>query len=503
MNLMIKKINSEDTSLLVEFMAAAGKSLVTFRYFNKRTFSCLRNHLLTVIGVGCNGKPLAYGHLDRDGETIWLGVCIIEGETGKGFGKEIMEVLLAHADDSGLSLKLGVDKGNLPAIRLYEKMGFKFCQDNGEMLIYERQRSVPIYKPWVSEESKTNVVEALSTGWISSAGKFVKEFEERLASFLGAKYVTVTNSGTGACHLILEAVGVSERKTVLCPALTFVATANTAVHCHKDPSLIKFIDADPETWNMDLDKLECVARDLNGPAVLFWTPVYGNMSDMDKVVDICSKYNITLCEDTCEAIGSKWKDKFAGTFGTAAAFSFHAAKSVTTGEGGAVVTNDKDIHDRVWLLRGHGQTGEYYHPVVGYNYRMTNIQAAIGTGQMSSIQHILDTKNRIYKRYKDNLEGQVKFAMEPIGAVHSHWAVTVLTEKRDAVRKALLANKVETRGVFIPIPELPPYAKFNTGSYPVASMIHKLGVSFPTFIGIQDEEIDRICDIVKAAIKGS
>ena len=509
MVLEIRKVGVEDVTLLRDFLGRAGNSLKTFRYFNKRDVSCLENHLLTVMGVGDDGKPLAYGHLDREDGVTWLGICVVESATGRGFGREIMAKLLARADEDGIRLDLAVDKGNSRAISLYEKCGFKFRKEMDGLLFYARERAIPVYKPWVPEKSKEYVAEALESGWISSAGKFVKEFEERLAAFVGAKYAIVTNSGTGACHLILEALGVSERKRVLCPALTFIATANTAVHCHKDPSLVRFVDADPETWNMDLNKLEDAAKEgPGGDSVLFWTPVYGNMSDMDQVEDICSKYGITLCEDACEAIGSKWKGRFAGTFGVAGAFSFHAAKSVATGEGGAVVTNDKEIYDRIWLLRGHGQANkEYYHPVVGYNYRMTNIQAAIGVGQMEEIQHILDTKDRIYKRYKRNLEGRVRFASEPVGATHSHWAVTVLaaawdekslfTEMRDAIRKALADNGIETRGVFIPIPSLPPYARNNAG-YPVATMINRLGVSLPTFVGLRDEEIDRICDIVKS-----
>lgn len=345
---------------------------------------------------------------------------------------------------------------------------------------------IPVSQPWITSLERRNVQEAVDSGWISSTGTFVQKFEEAFAGYVGTKHALGTMNGTAACHLAMLATGVELGHEVIVPATTFVATANAVRYCNAE---VKVVDIEKDSWNMDLGLVKFSEK----TKTVFCVHLYGNMCNMDALSAMPK--NVVLAEDACEAIGGEWKGRRAGGFGVVGAFSFYANKTISTGEGGMLVCNDDDVYERAKLFRGQGQTTRYFHPVVGYNYRMTNIQAAIGLAQLERISEIMDEKRRVYDRYKSRLQGPT-FAAEPKGSKHSCWAVTVVVDDPDSVAKTLEKNGIESRRVFYPICDLPPY--LGTGNCPNARWLRDHGITLPSYSELKDEQIDGVCDLINS-----
>lgn len=373
---------------------------------------------------------------------------------------------------------------------------------------------IPVSKPWITEREKRYVAEAMDSGWISSTGPFIVQFEEAFASYVGTKHAVGAINGTAACHLAMLSVGVGPGDDVVVPATTFVATANAARYCGAN---VRIIDIDRMNWNMDPQYLGLMSENTKA---IFFVHLYGNMCDMD-ALKVASK-NAILVEDACEALGGEWKGKRAGSLGRAAAFSFYANKTISTGEGGMLVTDDDEVYEKAKLYRGQGQTARYFHPVVGYNYRMTNIQAAIGLAQLERMDEIMAEKRRVYERYKERLKngyGFPFFADEPAGSKHSCWAVTISVKNPEKISVALAENGVESRRVFFPICDLPPYGKdtrmgASDFEYDEKTCLYKKGcdclnarwlrnhgITLPSYSELTNSQIDTICDLVLAASK--
>lgn len=352
---------------------------------------------------------------------------------------------------------------------------------------------------------KEYVAQALATRRIT-LGPFVARFEEALARTINVEHVIATTSGTTALHLALLAAGVEEHDSVVVPALSYVATANAVSYCGAKPI---FVDIDPKTWAIDLKK---AAFRINGmaypPKFMLLTQLYGCVPNMDEVVGFCREYGMSLIEDSAEALGGSWKGRHAGTYGVAGAFSFYGNKLITCGEGGAVVTNDSDLADQVRLLRGQGSPmalgdftrHRFFHEVIGYNYRMTDLQAAVGLAQLERIAEITASRVEVFSQYEELLP---EFERPTSEGLQAPWLFTILLPKnvdRDAVIDEMAENGVETRPVFIPINELPPYLRAGMMQHEVAHDVSVRGISLPTYEGLSKQNIERVVSAFRYAL---
>lgn len=358
----------------------------------------------------------------------------------------------------------------------------------------------PVYKPYLCGNEKKYVNECLDSNWISSQGEFVDKFEKAFAHYLGMEYALSCSNGTTALHLALLALNISEGDEVIVPSLTYVATANAVCYVGATPV---FVDAESKHFQIDPDKIE--ENITKKTRAIIAVHLYGHASDMEKIVRIAKKHNLFLIEDCAEAIGTKFNDRFVGTFGDIATFSFFGNKTITTGEGGMVVTNNKDLSEKVFKFKGQGvsKTAKYFHEVVGYNYRMTNICCAIGLAQLENINSILDKKIKIASMYKEVLKGirAISFHEEQEKTLHSHWLVSILVKghlKRDELMNYLITQGIDSRPFFIPMHILPIYQQDIT--LPVAESLAQEGINLPSYPDLNEKDIIYISTKIKEFI---
>ena len=356
---------------------------------------------------------------------------------------------------------------------------------------------IPIYKPSISNKEKELVLDCLESSWISSKGRYISEFEEAFSSYLGVRSAVAVSNGTVALHLALLALNIKEGDEVLVPSLTYIASVNSISYTGATPI---FVDSNMETWQMDPEDLESKITEKTKAIML--VHLYGHPCDMDKVLKIASKYSLYVIEDSAEAIGSKFNDKYVGTLGDIGTFSFFGNKTITTGEGGMVVSNNDIIIKSIKKLKGQGLADkrEYWHDIIGYNYRMTNICAAIGLAQLDRIESFLSRKYEIAQLYKRLLsETPIEIHKEVGNVYHSYWMVSILVNSskiRKELREYLTKNGVETRPVFYPIHTMPIYSKYRNEN-PIAENIGSRGINLPSFPDLNDDEIKFICNKIK------
>ncbi|MFC1927496.1 DegT/DnrJ/EryC1/StrS family aminotransferase [Chloroflexota bacterium] len=365
-----------------------------------------------------------------------------------------------------------------------------------------RDEMIPWGKPCLGEKEREYLLRALDSTWISG-GEFIDRFESDFARLIGAKYAVTASSGTSALHLALLALGVGPEDEVIVPAFTFVAPANMAIKTGAKPI---YADIDPKTWCVDVEE---VKRKVTGRTkAVIAVHVYGNVCEMEALTGLARERQIYLIEDVAEAAFSKYRGKFAGSFGPLGCFSFQATKTVTMGEGGAVVTNDKNLSERMRIIRSHGmrKNKRYWHDLIGYNYRLTNLQAALGCAQLENLDNMVAEKARIYRRYLANLSGlpgielqHIPKEVEPV-----MWAVATKIDPhyfkgdRDFLIAELMKRNVETRPGFYPFSVMPLY---KAASLPVAELISRNVISLPSYISISDDDIDYICNQLKGLMK--
>jgi len=349
---------------------------------------------------------------------------------------------------------------------------------------------IPIYKPWITELEKKYSKEAIESEWISSQGAYIRRFEEAFACFIGCKHAIAVNNGTSACHLALLSCGIKEGDEVIIPACTFIATANAVKYCGAKPVLA---DIDRETWNVSLENIK-KARTRKTKAV-FLVHLLGNPCDKE-IYEWCEKEGIICIEDACESIGASYGKTRTGNMGLVSAFSFFGNKNLTTGEGGMVTTNNDVVAEKCRLLKGQGQGDKrYFHTDVGYNYRMTNVQAAIGLAQVERIQEILSEKRRIFQHYSRELANIAIMQKIKEGTEHACWMFGIVSKYRTEIEEELRKEGVDTRPMFYPINDMPPY--FSEEIFPCSRTLSKYGLMLPSFPELKEEEINKICSIIK------
>ncbi len=355
-------------------------------------------------------------------------------------------------------------------------------------------RFIPISKPSITEKEIAYGTEAIRSTWISSLGKYIDEFERKFAAFSDAKYGVALMNGTVAIQLALEAAGVKPGDEVIVPDLSFVATANAVLYIGARPV---FVDIDPFNLCMDPDRIEeaITAR----TKAIIPVHLYGHPADMIRINGIAEKHNLLVIEDAAEAHGATINGKKVGSWGKCATFSFYGNKNITTGEGGMITTNDEDLHQRCKFLRDHAMsaTKRYWHPERGYNFRMTNIQAAIGCAQLERIEEIMQAKQRIFNSYSKELKNSsILLNQTNSWATNAFWLMTArikgLSEKnRDELITRLKQEGVDSRPFFYPMSSLP-YLP-DTSDTPVAFEIFKEGINLPTYVDLTDEDIHYVC----------
>ncbi|MFZ4590445.1 MAG: DegT/DnrJ/EryC1/StrS family aminotransferase [Ignavibacteria bacterium] len=356
---------------------------------------------------------------------------------------------------------------------------------------------IPLYIPNLAGNEKKYVNECLDSTWISSKGKFIKEFEDRFSEFINVKYATAVSNGTTALHLALETLGITTGDEVIVPTFTYIASVSSIIYTGATPV---FVDSVEETWQMDAEDIK--KKITPKTKAIMVVHLYGQMCDMDAIMKIANDNNLFVIEDCAEAFGSQYKGKYAGTFGNISTFSFYGNKTITTGEGGMVVSNDYYLYDKAYHLKMHGVSTvrEYWHDVIGYNYRMTNICAAIGLAQLERAEDILKKKRFIADTYNENLKGlPVVTHKEAKDTVHSYWMYSIMTENvktREALRNFLSDNGIETRPTFYPAHTMPMFAH-TYQKFRIAEELAIRGINLPSFPELKKEQVLEVCDTIK------
>jgi perosamine synthetase len=364
------------------------------------------------------------------------------------------------------------------------------------------KNSIPVYKPDINFLEKRNVNQCLKSSWISSTGLFIKKFEDSFKNFTNIKYCTTVSNGTVALHLAMLALEISSDDEVIVPTFTYIASVNCISYVGAKPV---FVDSCIDTLQVDINDLK---KKINKKTKAIIIPhLYGNITNMDKILSLKKKYNIFLIEDCAEAVGTFYNNNHAGTFGDISTFSFFGSKTITTGEGGMVCSNNKNLIDKVIKFKGQGLSVKknkkyYWHDVIGYNYRMTNICAAIGCAQIKKINKILLKKKKIFQLYNKYLFDQpVSFIKSEKNSINSYWLVVILLKnykKKKNLIDFLKQKNIDTRNTFYPIHSMPMYKRFQKKSNFVnAELISKSGVCLPSYSTLKKTDIIKISDQIK------
>ena len=359
---------------------------------------------------------------------------------------------------------------------------------------------IPISRPTIGDDELRLVSEAVSSGWVSSQGPFIEQFEREFAEFCGVKHCIATANGTVAIHLALDVLRIGKGDEVIVPDLTFVATANAVALTGARPMLADVLNS---SWCMDPASVERLIT----PQTRALIPVhlYGHPCAMDELCDIARRHGLLIIEDAAEAHGAKLEGRRVGSLGDCATFSFYANKIITTGEGGAITTDSDELAERSRFLRDHGMSRvkRYWHTEVAYNYRMTNMQAALGVAQLGHIDEFMAERDRILEAYSALLEphGLTVNPRLP-GTRPVNWMTCVLLPGfdragRDMVIDDLRGSGVDSRPFFFPLSDTPMYEQ---ASPPVASHLSACGLNLPTFPGLTDQDIGRVASALLDAL---
>jgi len=375
-----------------------------------------------------------------------------------------------------------------------------------ELLTWADLWRMPLVQPSLGGNESKYVNDCLATGWISSQGAYIEKFQNAFAAYMGGGRALCTSSGTTALHLALEALGIGADDEVIVPDFTFGATANVVLHANATPV---FVDVDPITWTLDPKAMEAAVTSRTKAVI----PVhlYGHPCDMDPIMALARKHGLKVIEDCAEALGAEYKGRKVGLIGDVGCFSFFANKVITTGEGGMVVTNSPDLTAAMSMLRDHGMAPgrRYWHLAAGYNYRMTNLQAAVGLAQLERIDVFLNRRAELAKRYNAYLAGFAGLQLQTQApwARNIYWLYSLavrpehLGMNRDQLAARLQERGIETRPVFHPLHDQPAYRTGIARPCPVTVDIATRGLSLPTGNEMTGADVDRVCDALTSIMR--
>ena len=362
--------------------------------------------------------------------------------------------------------------------------------------------------PHMSEEGyeQKYIKEAFDTNWIAPLGENVNKFEEELAEYVGTNHAAALSAGTAAIHMAFKALDVKEGDIVFCSDLTFSATANPITYQNATPV---FIDSEKETWNMDPKALEKAFEKYPHPKAVIVVYLYGTPAKIDEIKAICDKHGVPLVEDAAESLGATYKGKQTGTFGKYGIYSFNGNKIITTSGGGMLVSEDEEriAKVRFWVTQSREKARHYEHKEIGYNYRMSNIVAGIGRGQLKVLDLRIKQKTEIYNRYKEGLKEITDIEFQPIpeNTVPNHWLTAITVKENLKVKPldimvALEKENIESRPVWKPMHMQPVFANCDfvkVEENAVGKDLFERGVCFPSDTKMTEEEQNRVIEIIK------
>jgi perosamine synthetase len=359
-------------------------------------------------------------------------------------------------------------------------------------------------KPSITELEVGYATDAARNGWGEKCYEYINKFEEKFKEFTGAKYAIATSSCTGALHMGLAVLGIGSGDEVILADTNWIASASPITYVGATPI---FVDILPDTWCIDPEAVE-KAITSNTKAIIA-VHIYGNLCEMDKLLALGEKYGIPVIEDAAEAIGSFWHGKHAGTIGKFGTFSFHGTKTLTTGEGGMFITNDVEFYEKVLTLSNHGrargQIKQFWPDAVGFKYKMSNIQAAIGYGQMERIHDLVSRKREIFTYYQKQLDGLTGITMNPekVNTVNGYWMPTVVFDKatgitRENLQAAFALENIDARVFFHPLSSLPMFEDKlgNTNAWDIPNR----AINLPSYHDMAFNELDRVTAVIKSLI---
>lgn len=361
---------------------------------------------------------------------------------------------------------------------------------------------IPVNEPLLDGNEKKYLMQCINTGWISSEGPFVKEFEEKFSSKVGRKYGVAVCNGSAALDLAVVALGIKEGDEVIIPTFTIISCASAIIRAGAIPVLV---DSDISTWNMDVNQIESKINPKTKAIMV--VHIYGLPVDMDPVIKIAKKYGLKIIEDAAEAHGQMYKEKPCGSFGDISIFSFYPNKHVTTGEGGMIVTDNEKLADRCMSLRNlcFQPNRRFVHEEMGWNFRMTNLQAAVGLAQFERLDEFVEKKRNMGKYYREKLK-DISYLQLPLErtpyAENIYWVYGIVLSSElkmnaEEIMKKLSDKKIGTRPFFFPMHQQPVLQKmglFKHEKYPVAEFISRNGFYLPSGLALQNEQIDIIAN---------
>ncbi len=360
---------------------------------------------------------------------------------------------------------------------------------------------IPVCEPLLIGNEKKYILGCLKTNWISSAGSYIPRFERAFSRYCRVKYGIACSSGTASLHLALAACNITKGDEVIIPTFTMIATANAVTYTGAKVALV---DAEPHTYNINTDKIEKKITPRTKAIIVVHT--YGHSADMDRILDIAKRYNLFVIEDAAEAHGAEYKGSKVGSIGDVGCFSFYGNKIITTGEGGMVITNNRKIAKQAAYLRDHAfsKKRHFWHEDLGFNYRMTNLQAAIGLAQVERVREFIKKKINIAKHYNFLLKDIKGITLPPhtVGIKNVYWMYSILIERdfgisRDRLRQRLADRGIETRTFFIPVHLQPIYSKIRKGHFPISEDLCRKGMYLPSSPNLKKNDIEFIAESIR------
>tara|TARA_Y100000590_G_scaffold467958_1_gene648756 strand:- start:2022 stop:3488 length:1467 start_codon:yes stop_codon:yes gene_type:complete len=446
-----------------------------------------------------NNQRLINVITDGDIRRALLKKFTLNTNISKIIAKKRFKYLNVNASLESIEKEMGTNLTHLPLVNNQNKLV--------DYAINFKLNKIPVSEPQFLGNETLYLNDCINSGWISSGGKYVKLFEKSFSKFVKSKYTLSVTSGTTALHLALASLGIKKDDEVILPNLTFISPVNAAIYLGAKPVLV---DIDENNLCIDPKKIEKAITKKTRAIVLVY--LYGHGCDVDKIKKITKKYNLILVEDCAEGMGTYFKNRHVGNFGDTSTFSFFGNKTITTGEGGMVCFKKKKHYEIAKKLRDHGMNPKkrYWHDHIGYNYRMTNIQAAIGLAQMERLEFFIKQKKIMAKKYRFylNKNKQIFFSKNFSKTESSYWLYYIKLKKkishaRDAIINILLKKGIEVRNCFYPIHLMNPYKKYHSKKNNLEKSI-KLSqsiIALPSSVNLGDKEIKNICANLNSVLR--
>ncbi len=372
---------------------------------------------------------------------------------------------------------------------------------------------IPIAGPWITDHEVAAVTEAARSSWYGDAGRHVHEFEDRFANYVGRRFGIALPSATAGIHLSLLALGVGPGDEVVVPDATWIASAAPISYVGAVP---RFVDVDPESWCVD--PVEVAAAMSKRTRAVIAVDLYGGMPDMHELARVCDEHGVAVVEDAAEAIGSRYRGRRAGGFGVTSVFSFHGSKTLTTGEGGMVVTDDEALAGRMRLFADHGRRPDdtaFYNQVVAHKYKMSAVQAALGLAQLDRVDELVAKKRQIFGWYRQLLGNRADLLLnrEPVGVENSYWMTTAVLDDRGGLTERSLAAMLDEEGIatrpfFHPLSSLPAYSSMPgiaevRNRNVVSARLGTYGINLPSALSLDEDLVAQVCAELVRVIDGA